>query len=85
MINTYAEEAAQLIKEEIDWEIMIEMLKSVGYTHVKMDWPARIGVVQAQDIREWCRANLAEHYQGRGPDWLFKSEKDASLFALRWT
>ena len=80
----YEEELAKTLQEEIDWEVMMDILKEEGYTHITMPWPTRMGVVQAQDIREWCKANLTEHFHGRGPDWLFKSEKDVSIFMLRW-
>jgi hypothetical protein len=77
-------EFSKILQEEIDWEIMIGLLKEVGYTHITMPWPTRMDEVKAHTIKEWCRDNLKENYQGRGQDWLFKSEKDATMFVLKW-
>ncbi len=76
---------SKTIQEEIDWEIMCEMLKKFGYSKVEMKWPDRINEVQAHMIKEWCRANLKGHYQGRSNIWMFEKEQDAVLFSLRWS
>jgi formylmethanofuran dehydrogenase subunit E len=77
-------ELAKTLREEIDWEIVMDSLKYLGYTHIKMSWPVRMDETQAHEIKEWCRENLTEHYNGRGQDWLFKSEEDAVMFRLRF-
>jgi hypothetical protein len=79
------DEMAKTLREEIDWEIAMNMFKEVGYTHITMPWPDRMDEAQAHEIKTWCLTNLAEHFFGRGPDWLFKNEKDATLFVLRWS
>lgn len=84
IITEIADDLAQILQEHLDWEIMMDMIKSAGYTHITMPWPNRIDEIQANEIKKWCQDNLNEHYKGRGPDWLFKSKKDATLFALRW-
>lgn len=38
---------------------------------------------------DWCRANcedkwLGRRYRAHETEWLFKSEKDAIMFSLRW-
>jgi hypothetical protein len=76
------DELAKTLQEEIDWEVAMDILKEAGYIHITMPWPVRMD--EAQDIRAWCGDNLTEHYHGRGPDWLFKSEKDATMFVLKW-
>lgn len=78
------DELANTLKEEIDWGIMCDMMVKLGYTKVEMKWPERINEVLAHEIKEWCRATLQGHYQGRSNIWLFAKEKDAVLFSLRW-
>lgn len=85
IITEMAEDLAKELQEEIDWEVMMDIMKESGYTHITMPWPTRINEMQAHAIKEWCRANLKEHYSGRGQDWLFKNEKDAIMFTLRWS
>lgn len=84
VITEIAEDLAKELQEEVDWEVMMDIMKEVGYTHITMPWPNRMNEIQAHAIKEWCRDNLKENYQGRGKDWLFKNEKDASMFVLRW-
>ena len=84
IITEIADELVKELQEELDWEVMMDIMKGVGYTHIAVNWPTRMNESQAHEIKEWCRANLTGHYQGRGPNWLFKSEQDATLFALRW-
>lgn len=75
---------AKTLQEEIDWEIMMDSLKEVGYTHIKMSWTSRVQESRAQEIKQWCKENLSEQYSGRGQDWLFKSKEDAVMFRLRF-
>lgn len=74
---------AREIQEEIDWEIMCDMMKSIGWTTVKLKWP-RMTESLAHEIKEWCRTNLTGIYRARGRTWMFSKEKDAVLFSLRW-
>jgi hypothetical protein len=84
--DTLVDELATVLQEEIDWEVMMDILKEAGYTHITMSWLVlRMNEAQVHAIKEWCRANLKEHYSGRGQDWLFKSEKDATMFVLKWS
>ncbi len=78
------DEMSKVLAEEIDWEIMMGLLVELGYIRICMTWPERMNEVHAHEIKEWCRANLKEDYHGRGSDWYFKSEKDATMFSLRW-
>jgi ssRNA-specific RNase YbeY (16S rRNA maturation enzyme) len=80
-----ADTMAKEIQEEIDWEIMMGMIEGLGYKHIVMKWPERMNEIQAHEIKEWCKSNLDDHFMGRGKDWLFKSEKDATMFILRWS
>lgn len=84
IITEIAKDLAKALQEELDWEVMIDILKEVGYTHITMPWPVIMNDSRAHEIKQWCRTNLREHYSGRGPNWFFKSERDATLFLLRW-
>jgi hypothetical protein len=83
--ETMVEDMAKMIQEEIDWEIMCDMLKTIGWTEVKMKWSDRMNELQAHHIKEWCRTNLSGIYRGRGSIWMFSKEKDAVLFSLKWS
>ena len=82
--DALSEEMGRQIQEEIDWEVMCELMKISGWTQIKMDWSVRMSESDAHQIKEWCKNNLKGPYRGRGKDWLFVDEKDASMFALRW-
>lgn len=85
VIKTWEDEVAKQIaknlQEEIDWKVMMSLL---GYIHISMSWPESMNEVQAHGISEWCKKTLKEDHHGRGKDWYFKSERDASMFVLRW-
>lgn len=85
MEQKLVEEAAQTLRDEIDWQVMMNILLEVGYIHISMSWSERMNESLAHKIKEWCRDNLKEDYHGRGKDWYFKSEKDATVFVLRWS
>ncbi len=78
-----ADKMAREIQEEIDWEIMCDMFKSVGWTEIKLTWP-EMTASRAHEIKEWSRQHLKGHYKGRGRTWIFELEKDATLFILKW-
>lgn len=80
-----ADNLAKELQEELDWGIMCDMMKTLGWTRVEMKWPERMNEVNAHEIKEWCRSNLQGTYQGRGRVWMFAEKKDASLFILRWS
>ena len=83
--NANYEEVAKVLQEEIDWEVMIDIMTEIGWTKVEMTWPHRMSEVDAHEVKEWCRTNLQGNYNGRARTWLFEKEKDAVLFALRWS
>ena len=76
---------AKEIQEEIDWGIMLELMKATGWTHVVMQWSNRMDSGHAHEIKEWCKANCVKNYKGRGADWLFESKEEAVMFKLRWS
>lgn len=78
------DEAARILQEEIDWEIMSDIMKSMGWAHVSVPWNKTTDS-QAHEIKEWLKENVTGHYKGRGSTWLFERKEDATLFALRWS
>lgn len=78
-------ELAKTLQEEIDWEVMQDILTSVGWTKIETAWPHRMSETDAHFVKEWSRNNLQGHYKGRDKIWLFELEKDAILFSLRWS
>jgi hypothetical protein len=78
-----ADKMAKELQEEIDWGILCDMFKNVGWTEIKLTW-SDMTASRAHEIKEWCRSNLKGHYKGRGCTWLFELEKDATMFILKW-
>lgn len=78
-------ELSKTLREEIDWEVMIDLLTEMGWSRIEINWPERMRENDAHQIKEWCRANLHGHYKGRGQTWLFEKQTDATMFALRWS
>ena len=76
---------AKEIQEEIDWGMMLEIMKATGWTHVQMPWPGTMNSGRAHEIKEWCKYNCVGHYKGRGNDWLFENKEEAVMFKLRWS
>lgn len=78
----YAEEAARAMAREIDREILWGMLVGIGWTRVMLD---RLqDNKHAVDISYWLEENCKGAYERNGRDFLFESEKDATMFILKW-
>ena len=82
-VKDFEDEAARVLQEEIDWEILCEVMTENGWTRITTSWDTK-SLEEMYDIKTWCENNLKGHRRGRGKDWLFELEKDASIFALRW-
>jgi len=67
------------IQKEIDFEILACMLLEFGWTEIKFTPSGRYF-----EIDKWCEENTAG-VQGYGSRWLFKDEKDITMFILRWS
>lgn len=78
------EAAAKILQEEIDWEVMCDLMKSMGWKVVELNW-SHTTEDNAHEIKEWCRKNLKGHYKARGRTWIFENEQDANWFSLRWS
>jgi hypothetical protein len=67
------------IQKEIDFEILTGMLLEFGWTEINFTPSGRYFEIDA-----WCEENTAG-VQGYGSRWLFKDEKDITMFILRWS
>lgn len=72
-------ECAKILQEEIDWEILSDMMVECGWTKVE------ISLDRMHIVEKWIEENIQGKYKFRGTDWLFESEKDATMFILRWS
>lgn len=79
------EDMSRMIQEEIDWQIMCDIMKTLGWTEVKMPWDGYMTDLDAHVLKEWCKENLQGNYNARGNTWMFQHEKDASMFILKWS
>ena len=73
-------ECAKILQEEIDWEILSTLLVEKGWTKVEEISPSPMYIVG-----KWVKDNIQGKYKVRGTTWLFESEKDATMFILRWS
>jgi hypothetical protein len=67
------------IQKEIDFSILSDLLSEVGWTEIKFTPSGRYF-----EIDKWCEENTAG-VRGYGSRWLFKDEKDITMFILRWS
>lgn len=77
------DELAGVIKEEIDWEILSDILNNtLGWTKVLLE---RYNSNQhAVDIKNWIEENCKSNIKYRGTTFLFEDSKEAQWFSLRW-
>lgn len=74
---------AKKMQEEIDQKVMWSMLKEQGWTRVMLSYPN--SNKQAVDIMCWLEDNCKNSHERNGRDFMFKSEKDAVNFILKWS
>ena len=73
---------SEQMSNEIDREVLWGMLKGIGWTRVMID---RLqDNKHAIDITHWLEENCQGSYERNGRDFIFESEKDATMFILRW-
>lgn len=76
------EQAAKILAEEIDWELMCDMMVAVGWTKVEL---ARFkDRHHSIDIKLWLDENCCGHYKNRGSTFMFQKAEEAEWFSLRW-
>ncbi len=74
-------ELAKTLQEEIDAEIMIGLLKECGWNEVELE---RMHKPEKQIIEQWAQDNIKNGVWTYGPVWMFKDDKEAMWFKLRW-
>ena len=84
-IRSYEDEAARLIQEEIDWEVLSSILVETGWTRVSAAQTSALTPLGEHEVKTWCRQNLKGHYKARGSNWIFELKNDAVWFSLRWS
>ena len=75
LVKTLTEE----IQKEIDFSILSDLLSDIGWTEIKFTPSGRYF-----EIDKWCEENTVG-VRGYGSRWLFKDEKDITMFILRWS
>jgi hypothetical protein len=87
MIKTREEEIADTlamqIAQEIDFEILADMLVSIGWTKVVLKNGAL--PCTGPELHEWRVRNLKGKWKAHNKIWLFENEQDAVWFTLRWS
>ena len=76
---------AKEMQQEIDSELMADMLVAMGWT--KIELPPFQSRYHSIDILTWVEDNCHgqfKEFKQYGRTFVFKEEKDASLFALKW-
>jgi hypothetical protein len=86
LVQQQMDNQARLVKDEIDWEIMIKLLREMGWAQVSIStpWSDMTGEF-IYEIKSWCNTNIVGHYHAGGRTWLFEYQQDAVVFALRWS
>lgn len=82
VMKDMAEQLAKNIQEEIDFQILSDMLVSMGWHHMTFE-PFR-EEKEAAELKEWFKTNCKGKVQSYGSNWLFENEKDMAWFILRW-
>ena len=77
-----AKQLAKNIQEEIDFQILSDMMVSMGWH--KMEFEPLREVEEAAEIKEWIKTSCKGKVQSYGSNWLFENEKDMAWFMLRW-
>lgn len=73
------DEVLYKLQKEIEWDIECQILIESGWTKVKI----------SQDgmyiVEKWVEENIQGKYKFHRTTWFFESEKDATMFILRWS
>lgn len=75
------DEMANEMQKSLDYTILCDVMSRFGYTVIE------IGYFEGQEwseVKEWADQNCLDEHQEHMGKWLFKSEKDAIMFALKW-
>lgn len=77
-----SEKMSAILAEEIDWELIVDLMVSVGWTRVRLErFDHRHHAI---DIHDWLVENCSGHYKSRGSTFVFEKAEEAEWFSLRW-
>jgi hypothetical protein len=70
------------LAHEMDQHVLIGFMLELGWREVTVDpW-----VHSSQlEIEQWVQETLQGHTMNSGNRWVFEDEKDAIMFALKWS
>lgn len=77
-----SEVLAAEIAAEIDFSIIAEMLKSMGWVEIKFNPTMEAELVQ--EIKQWLEVNCKGQRHSHGNLFLFEDSRDAVNFTLKW-
>jgi hypothetical protein len=73
---------SEILREEIDREIMLDMLVATGWTKVELE---RLkDRYQSIDIELWIDENCTGKHTKLGRTFVFEKKQDAEWFILKW-
>lgn len=76
-----SEKMSKILAQEIDWEIMVDMIASVGWTKVELP---RVDRYESIDIELWIESNCTGKHMKRSRTYVFEKQQDAEWFILKW-
>lgn len=79
--NLIAEDAAKEMQKSMDYDLLCEIMIPFGYTAIQIEYSNQKPWI---DVMAWVDNNRIDDYQEHKGRWLFKNEKDAIMFKLRW-
>ena len=80
--SSIVEDLGRSIANEMDHHILIGFMIELGWKEIVVD-PWIHGSLS--EIELWVDANIQKHVMHSGNRWVFEEEKDATMFALRWS
>lgn len=84
-IADYYSQANIEMAAEIEWDIIAKQLLKEGWTKVVLNsLKPTLGMKHSVDVVMWADENCVDRFLHNGRTWYFKSEKDATMFILKW-
>jgi hypothetical protein len=76
------DELGEKLANEMDQHILIGFMLELGWSEITVDpWVHN----STSEINRWVKANIQGHVMHSGNRWVFEQQKDATIFALRWS
>jgi hypothetical protein len=80
IIEDIAHAAAEDMRMEIDFGIFSSAAKVYGWTEIELTTSSLSHLIE---IHQWAKENCG-FFKNLGTKFIFESDKDAALFALKW-